>query len=46
LWTSTGLDYSKSGERETYPISSIARTISLADPEGLTAISCYFIYRD
>lgn len=45
VWTSAGPDYSRSGERETYPIASIARTISLRDPDGLSAISCHFIYK-
>lgn len=45
LWTSTGPDYSKSGERETYPIAAIARTICPVDPEGLSAMGCYFIHK-
>jgi hypothetical protein len=46
LWTSIGPDYSRSGEREVYPISTIARVISLPDPDGLTSIGCYFIHKD
>ena len=45
LWTSTGPDYSRSGERETYPVASIARVISLSDPDTLSHIGCYFIHR-
>lgn len=45
LWTSTGPDYSRSGERELYSVASIARAISPADPDGLSAIGCHFIYK-
>jgi len=45
VWTSGGPNYSRSGERETYPISSIARTISLEDPDGMSTIGCHFISR-
>lgn len=45
LWTSRGPDYSKSGERETYPIASIARAICPVDPEGLSAMGCYFVHK-
>ena len=45
LWTSTGPDYSKSGERETYPMAAIARAICPVDPEGLSAMGCYFIQK-
>ncbi len=43
VWTSAGPDYSRSGEREAYPVASIARVISLSDPDGLSHIGCYFI---
>jgi hypothetical protein len=45
VWTSAGPDYSRSGERETYPVASIARVISLSDPDGLSHIGCYFIQK-
>lgn len=45
VWTSAGPDYSRSGERETYPIASIARVISLQDPDGLSCIGCHFIHK-
>lgn len=45
LWTSTGPDYSKSGESETYPLGAIARAICPLDPEGLSSMGCYFIYK-
>jgi hypothetical protein len=44
-WTSMGPDYRRSGERELYSISSLARAISPEDPDNLTSIGCHFIHR-